>query len=141
MKTIINFLENNGEIKVDIGALALSFNPCFGYIVMCVNDTVYYEIEVSDVLAAQNQIQDILYDDYQTEIRFCEECGKPYDKGFMAGDGDWYCCEECFDSVMNETYGKGKWRPTDEEGSEGGYYEYFDYDEWEDTGIFYTEWN
>jgi hypothetical protein len=85
-------------------------------------------------------LQDML-DEFGLEIRFCEECGKPYDAGFIAGDGDWYCCHECFESIMDRDYGKGKWRATDEEGDRGGFYEYLDGDEWEDTGIFYTEWN
>ena len=43
---------------------------------------------------------------------------------------------------MNKAYGKGKWRGTDEEGYYGGFYEYLQDDgEWEDTGVFYTEWN
>ena len=43
---------------------------------------------------------------------------------------------------MNTTYGKGKWRPSEEEGENGGFYEFQACDGfWEDTGIFYTEWN
>ena len=70
----------------------------------------------------------------------CEECGKPFDAGFIGGDGDWYCCGSCFDDAMDKTYGEGKWRPTDEEGEYGGFYENFDGDEWVDTSIYYTEW-
>lgn len=86
-------------------------------------------------------IQDIL-EECGMEIRFCEVCGKPFDAGFIAGDGDWYCCEECFEPTMDKDYGKGKWRGTDEEGEYGGFYEYLNDDgEWEDTGIYWTEWN
>ena len=43
---------------------------------------------------------------------------------------------------MDEDYGKGKWRASDEEGEYEGWYEYLNEDgEWEDTGVFYTEWN
>ena len=90
----------------------------------------------------QYDIQDILYEEYGVEIRFCDKCGKPYDAGYMAGDGEWYSCEECFESVMDGYFGKGKWQPSEEEGRYGGYYEYLNDDgEWEDTGAFYTEWN
>lgn len=141
MKTIVDFLENNKN----------------KYKITCTNGVeVEFAFDETDIIFAcsgktwfvyhkegnfQHEIQDILETHYKTEIRFCEECGKPYDAGFMAGDGDWYCCEECFEEAMDETYGKGKWRATDAEGRYGGYYEYFDCNEWDDTGIFYTEWN
>ena len=43
---------------------------------------------------------------------------------------------------MDLTYGKGKWRPIEDEDVReyGGYYEALDGDEWVDTGVFYTEW-
>jgi formylmethanofuran dehydrogenase subunit E len=87
----------------------------------------------------ENAITEIL-EDHKIEIRFCEECGKPFDAGFIVGDGEWYCCEDCFESVMDRDYGKGKWRATEEEGEYGGFYEYLDNNRWEDTAIFYTEW-
>lgn len=101
-----------------------------------------YTIEIEDN-TPMYEIQDILYDEYNTEIRFCSECGKPYDAGYIAGDGEWYCCEDCFEDAMNNDYGKGKWRPSEQEGRYGGWYEYLERidDEWYDTGIFYTEWN
>lgn len=103
------------------------------------NDKYTIEIEGNTPMY---EIQDVMYDEYDTEIRFCSECGKPYDAGYMAGDGDWYYCEDCFEDTMNKDYGKGKWRPTDCEGECGGYYEHLnEHGKWEDTGIFYTEWN
>ena len=62
--------------------------------------------------------------------------------GCIAGDGWWYCCEECFETTMDNDYGKGKWRATKEEGKFGGFYEALN-DEgiWEDTCIFWTQWN
>ena len=43
---------------------------------------------------------------------------------------------------MNKDYGEGKWRATEKEGIYGGLYERLnDGDEWEDTGIYWTEWN
>ena len=141
MKTILDFLMENGEYANAIGNIDVTWTPNFGYITMCVNETDSYEIEAENPFEFQNQIQDILYDKYKTEVRFCEECGKPFDRGFMADDGGWYSCEDCFESAMDKCYGKEKWRPTDTEGSYGGYYEALDGDEWEDTSIFYTEWN
>ena len=100
------------------------------YVIDIKNNTPMYEI------------QDILYDEYNTEIRFCSECGKPYDAGYMAGDGYWYYCEDCFEDTMDKDYGKGKWRASEKEGRDGGWYEYqTDSGKWEDTGIFYTKWN
>lgn len=89
-----------------------------------------------------NDIQDFLYDNFGIEVRFCEECGKPYNAGFITNDGDWYCCQECFTDAMDKQYGKGKWKASDEEGVYGGWYEHLnDEGAWEDTGTFYTEWN
>lgn len=105
-------------------------------ILICDHDE--YDINLN---SPEHEIQDILYDNYNTEIRFCDECGKPYDAGYIAGDGEYYCCEDCFEPMMNRDYGEGKWRGTDKEGRYGGLYEYLDGDEWEDTGLFYTEWN
>lgn len=92
-----------------------------------------------DGYKVENAIAEIL-EGHKIEIRFCEECGKPFDAGFIAGDGDWYCCEECFDCAMNKTYGEGQWRPSKDEGEYGGWYENLDGDEWVDTAIYYTEW-
>ena len=140
MKTIVDFLRENKEYKEQFGNYEVLFKYG-GYCIIIECECERYAIPVDSKYDIHNTIQDIVESFGRTEIRFCEECGKPYDKGFIAGDGYWYCCEECFEGAMNETYGEGKWRPTDVEGSEGGYYEYFDCDEWEDTGIFYTEWN
>ena len=78
------------------------------------------------------------------EIRFCEECGKPMTRGYTTDCGDWYCCEECFEDVMNHLHGPENWRDTDEEGEQGGFYQCLDggdCGEWIDTGIFWTDWN
>lgn len=141
MKTILDYLADNGETTVIIGVHKIRFEPCFGSITVHVDGAKQYDIGVDEAEIAQNEIQEILYENHQTEIRFCEECGKPIDEGFMAGDGDWYCCDDCFENAMNETYGKGKWRATKAEGPSGGYYVCFDGKEWEDTGIFWTSWN
>lgn len=139
MKTVIDYLKEHGKYKHGFEGRAFELilkenqillNYTDGWAVIKTN-LEDYEIE--------NAIEEIL-EDHKIQIRFCEECGKPFDAGFIAGDGDWYCCEECFDGAMNTTYGKDKWRPSDEEGKNGGWYEALDENEWEDTGIFYTEW-
>lgn len=85
----------------------------------------------------------IVYAD-ESEMTFCNYCGKPVIFG-MTDDyyGGCHVHEECFDNYMNKTYGKGKWKPTEdgEEDEYGGYYLFLnDKNEWEGTGIFYTEW-
>ena len=141
MKSIVNYLKENGPFKGYIGKHEVMLEIIPDCIIMTV-DEEKYNIDISNEWVAQSTIQDMLYEFDKTEVRFCEECGKPYDCGFMAGDGDWYCCEDCFEDAMNKAYGKGKWRGTEEEGYYGGFYEYLQDDgEWEDTGVFYTEWN
>ena len=84
----------------------------------------------------------IVYAD-ESEMTFCDYCGKPVILGMTDDLGDCHVHEECFDNYMNKTYGKGKWKPTEdrEEDEYGGYYLFLnDKDEWEGTGIFYTEW-
>lgn len=136
MKTIIDYLKTNEHFDGYIGQheITLTYNG-IDVMMWCDGDRWSFNAD------AEARIQDTLYELDSTEIRFCEECGKPMDKGFMAGDGDWYCCEDCFEGAMNETYGKGEWRATENEGAFGGYYEYLDVNTWEDTGIFWTAWN
>lgn len=137
MKTIKDYLEKNGSFKTHLKDREVGFTLCEDYIIVEVEGRVAADIYE---LKTQRDIQDMLYDNYDVEVRFCEKCGKPFDAGFMMDGGFWYSCEECFEEVMNKKYGKGKWRPTSEEGYYGGFYEHLDGDEWEDTGIFYTEW-
>lgn len=141
MKDIINYLMENKEFNGTIGGHDITIKFFLGKVMVTFDGKEYLVNDISED-SAEMIISDILYDNYGVEIRFCEICGKPYDKGFMAGDGEWYCCEECFEDTMNEDYGKGKWRPSEEEGKYGGWYEYLNEEnEWEDTAVFYTEWN
>ena len=138
MKTIKDYLKANGSFKETIGSREIGFSLW--------NDDIIIEVDDADAvdiyeLETHYDIQDALEENYGLEVRFCEECGKPYDAGFMAGDGDWYCCEDCFDDAMNTAYGVGNWRATEEPGEYDGFYEAFGNGVWEDTGIFYTEWN
>ena len=139
MKTFVDYLK---EIKVCVievtdYTVAVELTET-GYYIVDGNDKIYYPVYV----CIDEELQDYLESKYGLEIRFCEVCGKPYDKGYMVDGGFWYCCEDCFEAAMDNDYGKGKWRASEEEGADGGWYEYLnDEDEWEDTGIFYTEWN
>lgn len=139
MKTIIDFLkENDNVLKIPIGNHEITFQLQNEGVLMLINEWAYL-INFSNV---EFDIQDALYEDHQINIRFCDFCGKPYDAGFVAGDGDWYCCEECFEDAMNNDYGNEGWRETEDEGEYGGFYEYLNASgKWEDTGIYYTEWN
>ena len=79
----------------------------------------------------------------EDEMTFCDYCRKPVIFGMTDYFEDCHVHEECFDNYMNKTYGKGKWKPTEngEEDEYGGYYIFLnDKNEWEGTGIFYTEW-
>ena len=138
IKTIVDYL-NERKFDGYIGDYHLLLEMQ-GHKIKMVCDGAEYMIDITEV-TPEYEIQDILYEKYKTEVRFCEECGIPYDSCFIASDGDWYCCEDCFEDAMNKTYGKGQWRPTDEEGSNGGFYEQLDGGCWEDTGVYYTEWN
>lgn len=139
MKTILDYLIEHKRYEHDVKGRAFELELTDKDIELRCNNDVYsilldqtgYEVEM---------IVQTCLEDHKIEIRFCEECGKPFDAGFIAGDGDWYCCEGCFDGVMDQTYGKGKWRPSEEEGDNGGWYEALDEDEWVDTSIYYTEW-
>ena len=142
MKTIIDYLIQNKIYEEEIRGYNVKLELSDKYIVMQVDDYPEDLIKINGDVGPDTEIKYILEEDYNTEIRFCEVCGKPFDAGFIAGDGDWYCCEECFESAMDKDYGKGNWRPTDEEGEYGGFYEFLGRDgEWQDTGIYWTEWN
>ena len=97
-------------------------------------------IDASSGVDAECDINSIL-EDHNIEIRFCEICGIPFDAGYTTDEGSWYCCTDCFEGAMDADYGKGNWRGTDKEGIDGGFYECLNEDdEWEDTGVYYTEW-
>ena len=142
MKTIVDFLKENKYTDGEIYKVGdVSFTTCEDSIVLICNGDKW-AIPQSYKYGINDKIQSLLYNDYDIEMRYCDECGKPYDAGFMGGDGEWYCCEDCFEPMMDRNFGKGKWRPTEKEGRYGGYYEYLtDSGKWEDTGAFYTEWN
>ena len=139
MKTIIDYLKEHGKYEHDVMGRAFELILKGNQILLNYLDGWAVINAEQEGYVVENSIAEIL-EEHKIEIRFCEECGKPFDAGFIAGDGDWYCCEECFDGAMNQTYGKGKWRPSEEEGENGGWYEALDGDEWVDTSIYYTEW-
>lgn len=141
MKTIVDYLIQNKIYEEEIVGYNVKLKLSGKYIIMQVDDYPEYLIRFNKNNDPETEIKYILDEDYGAEIRFCEVCGKPFESGFIAGDGDWYCCEECFEVTMDKDYGKGNWRPTDEEGEYGGFYEYLNNGEWQDTGIYWTEWN
>lgn len=140
MKTVVDYLKQHGKYEHDFQGRDFELELTDKGIEMRCNNDVY-AISLSKAgYKVERAIQQILEDNHKIEIRFCEECGIPFDAGFMADDGSWYSCEECFNVAMDRTYGKGKWRPSEYEGEYGGWYEYFDGNEWVDTSVFYTEW-
>ena len=139
MKTVIDYLREHGKYEHDFDGRDFELELSGKVILLTCNGHEYVVHANQAGYEVAGLIQDIL-EDNKIEIRFCEDCGKPVDAGFIAGDGDWYCCQDCFDDAMDKDYGKGKWRPSENEGEYGGWYEYFDDGEWKDTSIFYTEW-
>ena len=140
MKTVLDYLKEHREYEHNFMGRYFMLK-LFGESVLLIKDNKdEYAIDINqEGREIELAIQDILELD-KIEIRFCEECGMPFDAGFMADDGSWYSCEGCFETAMNKCYGKGKWRPSEYEGEYGGWYESFDGNEWVDTSVFYTEW-
>lgn len=70
----------------------------------------------------------------------CMNCGEPILGVVMTNFDDFCTHEECFETEMNNRYGKGNWRCTDDDGADG-FYEYYDEndDTWYGTGIFCTQ--
>lgn len=139
MKTIVDYLKQHKQFTGEIGGYKLKLKLEYLNIIMEVEDMIYCKVNVNRSDACET-LQYLFESITEMEIRFCEECGKPYDRGFTAG-GDWYCCEECFESAMDRDYGRGNWRAAKEEGAYGGWYETLRDGRWEDTGIYWTEWN
>ena len=140
MKDILYYLNKNKKFEGTIGNTNVKIKLYEDIVVVTCNSYIH-TFNIHQVHDANYAVQDIL-EKYKTEVRFCDECGKPFGEGFMMEDGCWYICDDCFETAMNKEYGEGKWRGTDEEGAYGGFYEHLnDSDEWKDTGIFWTEWN
>lgn len=72
-------------------------------------------------------------------LRICDKCGSVMNQGFCNMEGDLHICESCFESYMNDLYGIGLWRQTENDDCED-FYEYFENENWYGTGIFWTEW-
>lgn len=138
MKTVVDYLKENKKYEHDVMDADFELE-LEGDKIKLKHGTDEWLIDTESGLDAEYEIQEAL-EECGIEIRFCDECGSPMDQGFMVEDGSFYSCEDCFESAMDHTYGKGNWRATDEEGEWGGYYEYLDVDVWEDTGIFWTNW-
>lgn len=140
MKTVLDYLKEHGEYEHDFMGRDFMLKLVGEHVILTKGNEIEHVIDANqEGYDIELAIQDILELD-KIEIRFCEECGIPFDAGYMADDGSWYSCEDCFETAMDTTYGKGKWRPSENEGEYGGWYESFDGDEWVDTSVFYTEW-
>lgn len=128
-KVFIGYFGKDVEIKLEL--------IDDDYILLTFNNKQYY---IDTKLDENEEVRNILEKE-NIEVVFCRTCGKPFNMGYTVDSGWWLCCEDCFEETMNNDYGKEKWRGTNKEGESGGYYEYLDEDgNWEDTGIFYTEW-
>ena len=140
MKTILDYLKEHKRYEHDVQGRAFELILKENQILLNYKDgwvVIKTDLEENEI---ENIITETL-EEHNINIRFCEECGKPFDAGYIAGDGDWYCCEDCFVDAMNKNCGTGKWRSTNNEGQYGGFYEALEEDGWIDTGIYYTEWN
>ncbi len=141
MKTVVDYLIEHKIYEESIANHDVKLKLAKKTIVMTVDGDRYLIKRFGEV-SPETEIRAILEDIYGANIRFCDACGIPYDMGFIACDGDWYCCQSCFDKELNDAYGKDGWRESEDEGEYGGYYEFLNSNgEWEDTGIYYTEWN
>lgn len=102
------------------------------------------DIEVKFAFKDENELQDMCEEVLGFEIRFCDYCGCPFNAGYTDDDADFYNCEECFEKDMDERYGKGNWRPYEDEDGDcnckGGYYECFIDGKWQPEPSYYTEW-
>lgn len=140
METVLDYLKEHKRYEHDVQGRAFELILKENQILLNYKDgwvVIKTDLEENEI---ENIITETL-EEHNINIRFCEECGKPFDAGYIAGDGDWYCCEDCFVDAMNKNCGTGKWRPTNNEGQYGGFYEALEEDGWIDTGIYYTEWN
>ena len=139
MKTIINYLKEHKTYQHDVMGRDFSLTLDVNIIVLSFHKKSW-KIDLDKDHYAEWTIQDILERKCNIEIRFCEECGKPMDEGFLIDDGSFYSCEDCFEEAMNNRYGEGNWQAATQEGEWGGWYECLIEDTWEDTGIFWTQW-
>ena len=100
-----------------------------------------YAFRETDMLYCDEHMSDAGED--ACEFRTCDSCHKTMTSGFTADGGVFYCCEECFEGVMNADYPYG-WRENSHDDDpcwEDGYYDYKDESgAWHDTAIYYTEW-
>ena len=139
MKTILDYLKENGKYTHDVENKDFTLELEGKVVVLKYHEHEWW-IAAHFSKHVEDEVIFLLDENFGIEIRFCETCGCPMDYGYTVDDGSFYCCEECFEPTMDKTYGKENWRSTEHSGANGGYYEYLNNGEWEDTGIYYTEW-
>ncbi len=97
-----------------------------------------------EVVDKEDELVDYFEEEFGTEIRICTYCGAIMQAGYTDDDGDFYNCEDCFELDMNERYGEGNWRDSEDEEANylGGYYEWREDEdsEWKPEPSYYTEW-
>ena len=140
IKRLTDFLKENNEYECKIDGKKLKFTFKSSDIPMVLFEYKGKKYHIDTLLNVESEIEDILESD-DIEIRFCEECGKPMDKGYTVDGGFYYCCEECFEPTMDRDYGQGNWRGTEEINIRDGFYEYLEDGDWIATALYYTKWN
>lgn len=139
MKTVVDYLQEHKTYKHDVIGREFELR-LYGHLLTIGFEGNKWRIDIRQDKHVNWTIQDVLESKCKIEIRFCEECGKPMDEGFLSDDGWFYACEDCFEGAMDKCYGKGNWRASTHEGEYGGWYESFNGNTWEDTGVFWSQW-
>ena len=144
MKTIRDFLENNKK------PYKLTYPD--GFMKFFINNNKMYvkgynskeDITAIFSFIGECDLIDSCAEILKFEVRICDYCGCPMNKGYTDDDTDFYNCEECFPKNMDERYGKGNWRDYKSEDDDcnykGGYYEYLNNNKWLPEPSYYTDW-
>ena len=119
--------ELNGEkvIKCDICGTAIK---CCGFI-------TGENRHACDECASEHRIA-------APEFRICDGCGDLMVEGYCSEDGRIHLCDGCFKPWMDENCPDG-WRVNEHPDAplwDGGFYDELVGGEWQDTGIYHTEW-
>ena len=145
MKTFMkNLKDKTYEIKYPTGYIKLFNKDNMMYAEG--SNIIKYDKKVTFTFTDKDDLQNKCEDLLWLNIRFCDCCNKPINKGFTDDYADFYNCEKCFPKEMDRLYGINNWHSRKnkygEYNSHGGTYEYFDtkLNTWEDEPSYYTEW-
>lgn len=108
------------------------------------NDNIldFTDREVDSFYWDKNNIVKIYLSKEKESPRICSICGKEMSAGWYDEEvGEYICCEEEFKKYMDDLFGAGNWRPTEDENT-SVLFEYLDHEtgEWEGYDIYYIEW-